>query len=216
MTSSFLYPFLEAEERDAGPLMADLAASADAKAAISRRLRTDTLRDQADALSATAAALAEVFARGGRLLVVGNGGSSTDAAGIAGLFTSPPTGAPLPARSLVTDPAVLTALANDVGFDVVFARQVLAYGRRGDALLGISTSGGSVNVLRAFAAARSAGLITVGVAGYGGGALKDSPDVAHCLTVSSDSVHRTQEAQAALVLALWSRVQDALERSVSG
>ncbi|MDP9435934.1 MAG: SIS domain-containing protein [Actinomycetota bacterium] len=215
MTGSFLYPFLDAEERDAAPLLADLAASADAKAAVSSRLRVETLERQARTLDAAADALADVFTRGGRLLVAGNGGSSTDAAGIASLFAAPPYGGPLPARSLVTDPAVLTALSNDVGFDVVFARQVLAFGKAGDALLGVSTSGGSANVLRAFAAARGAGLLTLGLAGYGGGAMAASGDVDHCLVVSSDSVHRTQETQAALAVALWRRVQDRLAKAVA-
>lgn len=215
MSGSFLYPFLEAEERDAAPLLDDLAVSADAKAASSRSLRTQTLDDQAAVLDAAADALADVFAHGGRLLVAGNGGSSTDAAGIAELFAAPPHGRPLPARSLAADTAVLTALSNDIGFDVVFARQVLAYGRAGDALLGVSTSGGSANVLRAFAAARGAGLVTLGLAGYGGGAMAASGDVDHCLVVSSDSVHRTQETQAALALALWRRVQHRLEGGVA-
>lgn len=212
MSGSFLYPFLEAQERNAGPLLVDLAASADAKARGSTQLRADTLQAEAEQLDKAAEALAGVFARDGRLLVIGNGGSSTDASAIASLFTSPPTGQPLPARSLVAEPAVLTALANDVGFEVVFARQVSAHGRRGDALLGVSTSGGSANVLRAFRAARDVGMVTVGLAGYGGGAMGNSPDVQHCLAVGSDSVHRTQETQAAVVLALWRRVQDLLGR----
>jgi D-sedoheptulose 7-phosphate isomerase len=215
MTGSFLYPFLDAEERDPLPLLADLAASADGKARTSAELRQDTLQSQAATLAATADTLADVFARGGRLLVAGNGGSSTDAAGIAHLFAAPPHGRPLPARSLATDTAVLTALSNDVGFDVVFARQVAAFGRAGDALLGVSTSGGSANVLRGFAAARAAGLRTLGLAGYDGGAMASSGDVEHCLVVRSDSVHRTQETQAAVALALWRGVQERLERTAS-
>lgn len=212
MTSSFLYPFLEPAQTDAGALLADLAASAEAKARLSRQLQVATLAGQADRIDAAARALGAVFRAGGRLLIIGNGGSATDAAGMAAMFSTPPTGIPLPARSLVTDPAVLTALANDVGFDVVFARQVLALGASGDALLGISTSGGSTNVLRAFTAARAAGMLTVGLVGYGGGAVASSPDVQHCLSVSSDSVHRTQETQAALAAELWRGVQQHLER----
>jgi len=213
MTSSFLYPFLGAEEADAGALLDDLASSADAKARISMQLRHSSLAAQEPRIDAAALALCEVFRAGGQLLVIGNGGSSTDAAGVAALFSTPQAGQPLPARSLVTDTAVLTALSNDVGFDVVFARQVLAHGRAGDALLGISTSGGSTNVLRAFTAARGAGMLTLGLVGYDGGAIGTATDVQHCLTVSSDSVHRTQETQAALSAALWRRVQQHLERA---
>ena len=213
MTSSFLYPFLGAEESDSAALLDDLARSADAKARISMQLRQSSLAAQEPSIDAAALALCEVFRTGGQLLVIGNGGSSTDAAGVAALFSTPRTGRPLPARSLVTDTAVLTALSNDVGFDVVFARQVLAHGRAGDALLGISTSGGSTNVLRAFTAARGAGMLTVGLVGYDGGAIATASDVQHCLTVSSDSVHRTQETQAALAAALWHRVQQHLEEA---
>jgi len=213
VTSSFLYPFLGSEETDAGSLLADLAASAEAKAGLSMQLRRSSLAAQESRIEAAALALAAAFRSGGQLLIVGNGGSSTDAAGVAALFSTPLTGVPLPARSLAADTAVLTALSNDVGFDVVFARQVLAHGRAGDALLGISTSGGSTNVLRAFTAARGAGLLTLGLVGYDGGAIATSPDVQHCLSVSSDSVHRTQETQAALAAELWSRVQQHLERA---
>lgn len=213
MTGSFLYPFLDAQERDPGALLADLAASAEAKAGLSRQLRQTTLAEQAGRTQAAARALADVFARGGRLLVAGNGGSATDAAAVAALFSAPPHGRPLPARSLAADTAVVTALANDVGFDVVFARQVLAVGRPGDAVLGISTSGGSQNVLRALEAARGAGMLTLGLVGYGGGAIGTSPAVQHCLAVSSDSVHRTQETQAAVATELWRQVQHQLEET---
>ena len=100
--------------------------------------------------------MAERFDAGGRLFAFGNGGSSTDAAGIVSLFSQPPSGRPLPARSLVADHAVLTALANDVGYELVFSRQLISTARAGDIALGLSTSGGSVNLLRAFAEARAA------------------------------------------------------------
>lgn len=207
MTGSFLYPFLGAEEHDAGPLLADLARSAAAKAVASLLLREQTRDEQRPVLETVAALMVERFAAGGRLLLMGNGGSCTDAASAAMLFTAPPWGVALPALSLSADSAVLTALANDVGFELVFARQVQAYARRGDILLGISTSGGSANVLRAFAASRGKGLLTVGLSGYAGGAFATSPDVEQCLSVGSDSVHRTQETQAALLHALWCEVQ---------
>ena len=105
---------------------------------------------------------------------------------------------------------MLTALGNDVGFDLVFARQLIAHAREGDIAVGMSTSGSSRNVIIAFTEARRRGLLTIGLAGYDGGEMAASPDVDHCLVVSSDSVHRVQEAQAAVSFALWSAVQDRL------
>ncbi len=104
---------------------------------------------------------------------------------------------------------MLTALANDVGFELVFARQLIAHARPGDIAIGFSTSGGSVNVLRAFEEARRRGLLTIGLCGYDGGAMAASDDIDHCLVVRSDSVHRIQETQAALIFELWSIVQRA-------
>ena len=127
----------------------------------------------------------------------------------------PIVGTPCRARSLVADSSVLTALANDVGFELVFSRQLIAHARADDIALGFSTSGGSQNVLRAFAEARARGLLTVGMCGYDGGAMATSGDVEHCLIVRSDSVHRVQETQQALLHALWSAVQRALERTVA-
>lgn len=209
--SDFLYPFLEAGEGDAGALLGDLAASAVAKGIESTRLRAATLEAAVAGLASAAAAMADRFAAGGQLFTFGNGGSATDAASLARLFTGPPSGRPLPARCLVDDVAVLTALANDVGFDLVFARQLIAHARPGDIALGISTSGTSANLLVAFAEARRRGLLTVGLAGYGGGEMAASDDVAHCLVVRSDSVHRVQETQAALGVELWRAVQRHLE-----
>jgi D-sedoheptulose 7-phosphate isomerase len=141
------------------------------------------------------------------LLAFGNGGSATDAEGAVSLFRNPRRGRPLPAMSLVDDRAVLTALANDIGFEVVFSRQIIAHGRAGDIAVGFSTSGGSQNVLRALEEAWRRGLMTVGLSGYDGGAMAASEAVGYCLVVRSDSIHRIQEAQDALVLQLWSTVQ---------
>jgi D-sedoheptulose 7-phosphate isomerase len=193
-----------------GSLLADLAASARAKALESATTRECTLGQLADRLDAVADAMTDAFASGGRLFCFGNGGSATDAAGLKALFATPHRGRPLPARSLVADPAVLTALGKDVGIDVVFARQLIAHGRAGDIALGLSTSGGSTNVLRAFGQGRRLGMLTVGLAGYGGGAMATCLDLDHCLPVDGQSVHRTQEAQSAVAHALWARVQQRL------
>jgi D-sedoheptulose 7-phosphate isomerase len=210
--TDFLYPFIEGDERDAGPLLLDLARSAASKHELSIGLRTATMAGAAETLATVADAMAKAFAAGGRLFSFGNGGSATDAASMAALFARPPSGRALPARCLADDPAVLTALANDVGFDLVFSRQLIAYATAGDIAVGLSTSGSSRNLLVAFAEARRRGLVTVGLAGYDGGEMATSADVEHCLVVASDSVHRVQEVQASLAFALWEAVHARLGR----
>jgi D-sedoheptulose 7-phosphate isomerase len=219
--SDFLYPFLEpgsSPEVDTSEvdtslvdaLLVDLAASARDKATASNALVVRTLGDQEVRLAEVATVMVERFARGGRMFTFGNGGSSTDAASMAVLFASPPSGAPLSARPLVTDSAVLTALANDVGFELVYSRQLIAHAERGDIAVGFSTSGNSRNLLCAFGEARRRGLMTIGFAGYDGGDMRRCGDVEHCFVVASDSVHRVQETHGALAFALWSAVQHRL------
>ena len=209
--TGFLYPFIEAEERDPARLLSDLAASARKKMEESCRLRGTTLQDCESLMAAAAAGMADRFRHGGRLFAFGNGGSATDADGTVALFRDPPAGRPLPARSLVADPAVLTALANDVGYDLVFSRQIIAHAHAGDIAIGFSTSGGSVNVIRAFEEASRRGLLTIGLCGYDGGAMASSAALDYCLVVRSDSVHRIQEAQDAAALGLWRAVQGRLD-----
>jgi D-sedoheptulose 7-phosphate isomerase len=205
--ADFLYPFLGEDGADPAALLEDLTASAITKAAASAALQATTLAAIAGDLSAAAADMAARFEGGGRLLTFGNGGSATDAAGLSALFAGPPAGPALPARCLAEDPAVLTALANDVGHELVFARQLVAHASPDDIALGISTSGGSTNVLVAFEEAARRGVLTVALVGYGGGELARSPHVRHCLVVDADSTHRVQEAQAAIGFALWAAVQ---------
>lgn len=205
--TSFLYPFIDAEERDASSLLADMALSAQAKMGESRGIRAATIEQCAGVVAAAGGAMANCFGAGGRMFAFGNGGSATDAESAVALFLHPPSGRALPAVSLVDDRAVLTALANDIGFDVVFSRQIIAHGKAGDIAVGFSTSGGSRNVLRGLEEASRRGLVTVGLCGYEGGAMAASDAVAHCLLVRSDSIHRIQEAQDALMLQLWSTVQ---------
>jgi len=204
--TDFLYPFIEGDERDSAALLTDLAASARAKATQSRELRSTTLERSHPDLQRAGTAIAERLRGGGRVYTFGNGGSATDAAGLAALFRAPPWGRPLPARSLVSDEAVLTALGNDVGFDLVFARQIIAHGRAGDIAVGISTSGSSSNLIAAFAEAARRRLLTVGVAGYDGGQMAQA-GLDHCLVVEADSVHRIQETEAAVMFELWAIVQ---------
>ncbi|MDP9386581.1 MAG: SIS domain-containing protein [Actinomycetota bacterium] len=208
--TDFLYPFIEQEEHDATTLLADLARSAEAKWRQSTALRTATLAATDAQVRTVAAAMAERFAAGGQLFAFGNGGSATDADAFTRLCTQPPSGDPVPARSLAFDQAVLTALSNDIGFDVVFSRQLIAYARSGDIAVGFSTSGNSDNLLMAFAEAKRRGMLTVGLAGYDGGRMGASDDVDHCIVVRSDSVHRIQESQAAVAAALWGAMQTEL------
>lgn len=211
--TGFLYPFLESEERDSSSLIVDLVASARAKMDVSRILRAATLERCADTVRRAGEAMADRFLRGGRLFAFGNGGSATDAEGTVELFRNPPSGRPLASMSLVDDRAVLTALANDVGFELVFSRQIIAHAREDDIAVGFSTSGDSVNVLRAFEEASRRQTLTVGLCGYEGGTMASGDVVDHCLVVRSDSVHRIQEAQDALMLQLWSTVQHCLTES---
>jgi D-sedoheptulose 7-phosphate isomerase len=208
--TNFLYPFIDAEEEDPQSLLADLAASAQAKAAESLALRRSTLDANADLLQAAATEMARRFGAGGRLFTFGNGGSCTDSTTLARLFARPPLGRPLPAWSLAADQAIMTALGNDVGFELVFARQLIARAKAGDIAIAMSTSGGSPNLLTALAQARERGLYTVGFAGYDGGAFVNNPNVDACFVVRSQSVHRIQESQALVGYQLWMAVHDRL------
>jgi D-sedoheptulose 7-phosphate isomerase len=210
-TTDFLYPFIEGDETDSTSLLEDLTRSAEGKWRQSAALRIETMARCQAQLQETATAMAGRFAAGGRLFTFGNGGSATDAEAVAHLYTQPPYGRPLPARSLAEDQAVMTALGNDVGFDLVFSRQLIAHGRAHDVAMGFSTSGNSENLMRAFAEARKQGMLTVGVSGYDGGRMAaEGTPVEQCLVVRSDSVHRIQESQAALNHGLWAAVQEAL------
>ena len=212
--TGFLYPFIDEEERGAGRLLTDLAASAQSKFDESRRLATLTVTAAGGVLERAGQVMASRFARGGRLYTFGNGGSAADADAAADLFRRGRPARGLPAASLVDDRGVLTALANDVGFDLVFSRQLIAHARPDDIALGFSTSGDSINVLHAFAEARRRGLATIGLCGHGGGAMAVSDDVDHCIVVRSDSVHRVQETQQVLVFELFEIVHAHLERGM--
>jgi len=214
-STGFLYPFIDAKERDSGTLLTELAASARAKAAESAALQRTTLAENADQVAACGAAMAERFADGGRLYAFGNGGSSTDCATFAALFANPPAGSlparrGLPALSLAADQAVVTALGNDVGFDLVFSRQIIAYASPQDIAVAFSTSGNSRDLMTALREARGRNLLTVGFAGYDGGEMATSDLVDYCFVVRSQSVHRIQESQALLGYQLWSATQRAL------
>ena len=206
-----LYPFLYGGGSDKTSVLDAAAESARQKVVEIVKLRREVGAAQGAAVAACAVRLAEAFAAGGTLLAFGNGGSSTDAQDIVHTFIDPPVPAdPLPALGLTSDVAVITALSNDVSFEVVFARQVRAFGRPGDIAVAISTSGGSPNVLLAIEEAQRAGLVTVGLAGYGGGRMAELTSLHHLFAVPSSSVHRVQEVQTTLYHVLWEATQAAL------
>ncbi|NTU81359.1 MAG: SIS domain-containing protein [Chloroflexales bacterium] len=167
-------------------------------------LRRATLEREGERIVAAGVAMARAFAAGATLLAFGNGGSATDAQDLVADLLDPTLSGrrPLPAIALTDDIAVVTAVANDVGFENVFARQVIAFGRTGDIAVGISTSGGSANVLAALAQARGRGLLTICLVGYDGGKAAGMAAIDHCIVVPGDHIPRIQEAQATVYHAL--------------
>lgn len=208
-----LYPFLRAAPSVGdSDLFDDLRRSASEKFAEVGELRASVVQRDADRIVACADEMARLFAGGGRLFAFGNGGSSTDAQSLVSAFCHPGAGTPcLPAFALANDVAVVTALANDVSFDVVFSRQLAALGRAGDIAVGLSTSGGSENVLAAFTVARRTGMLTVGLAGYDGGRMALADTIDHLFVVPSASVHRIQEAQTTVYHLIWATTVQQLQ-----
>jgi len=207
-----LYPFLHGERKSPDKLEAALLLSIGEKARESRETNARFFEGEADRLVAAARAVANVYRGGGRLFSMGNGGSSCDASHVAVEFVHPITvGRPaLAAVNLVADLAMISAVGNDVGFDQIFVRQIIAQGRRGDGLIGISTSGNSGNLIAAFAKAKEMGLVTIGLAGGDGGRMKTCGAVDHCLVVPTSSIHRIQECHVAAYHILWDLVHTLL------
>ncbi|MGH2761651.1 MAG: SIS domain-containing protein [Thermoleophilaceae bacterium] len=204
--SSFLYPFLAERETDLERVVEDVRGSVSMKAGDVGRLREQTLTENRDTLTRAAEALGGC----GTLLALGNGGSATDAMDVVADFRAAPQGwAPRPALDLTEDAAILTAVANDIGTAAIFQRQVIAYGREGDALLALSTSGGSENVLAALAEARRRGMATVAMVGYDGGRVAAERLADHVVVSRSEHVPRIQEAQASAYHALRELVEAA-------
>jgi len=202
-----LYPHLApavAPQRPAAMAEA-LLESVRQKAADSVQVKARFFADNAASIVEAAQMIAHCYRAGGRLYTMGNGGSSCDAAHLAVEFQHPITaGRPaLPAVNLSQDMAMITAVANDVGFVHVYTRQVLAHLGERDCLVGISTSGNSDNLLAGFAAAKRQGAVTLGLAGGEGGRMRASADVDLCLVVPTDSIHRVQETHVALYHILW-------------
>jgi D-sedoheptulose 7-phosphate isomerase len=197
--ASFLYPFLGNGLRNGADPGAEVAASIRAKAAEDARLRQRVAAAESGRIAEACLAIGAALKRRGKLLIFGNGGSATDANDWAYDCVQPPSGMrPIPAVSLSSEPAVLTAIANDVGIDAVFLRQLIAHARPEDVVIGISTSGGSRNLVAALEEARRIGSATIALLGYDGGevvrrGLADFPIVVPC-----DYIPRIQEVQASI------------------
>lgn len=197
--SAFLYPYLGPAQNDATLVVDDVAASVLAKARDGEALREQVAAEQSGAIAAAIVAMRARLAAGGRLLAFGNGGSATDANDfVLDCVLDAPGLPPLPAISLAAEPAVLSAIANDVGTELTFLRQLVAQARPNDVAFAFSTSGGSKNVVAALAEARKRGLLTVALLGYDGGEIVRHDLVDHAIVVRSDYVPRIQEAQAAI------------------
>ena len=206
-----LYPFLHGRKADAHAINAALIESVRQKAQHHQDVLASFFAKNGQYVVATAQTIADVYRRDGRLFSMGNGGSSCDAAHVAVEFLHPITaGRPaLTAIDLTCDSTMMTAIGNDVGFDHIFVRQIIAQGRPGDSLIGISTSGNSANLVKAFRKAKEIGLRTIGLTGNTGGEMARI-GLDHCLIVETDSIHRIQECHVAIYHILWDLVHTLL------
>jgi D-sedoheptulose 7-phosphate isomerase len=196
--SSFLYPFLDERESNLDAVLDDVRRSVRMKAQEVGALREQTLTDNADVLVDAADGLRASFAEGGKVLALGNGGSATDAMDVVADLRA----AGRAAIDLTEDPGILTAIANDIGVEAIFSRQVIAYGAPGDVVLALSTSGNSSNVIQALAEARRRGLVTIALVGYDGGQVASEELADHVVVTRSEHIPRIQEAQASAYHAL--------------
>lgn len=215
-----LYPFLAEgdrgrEQAEPGPVLEDVRQSTRKKARDVTELRAATWERHADDLVRMARILAGAFRDGGKVLAFGNGGSATDAHDLtADLNENAREDRPsLPALDLTRDRGVLTAVANDVAFESVFVRQVIAHGEAGDVAVGFSTSGESENVVRAFEQAADQGLRTLGFTGFDGGRMGEEEFLDVCVVAPSNYIPRIQEAHASAYHAVLSMTHAALDGS---
>jgi D-sedoheptulose 7-phosphate isomerase len=197
--SEFLYPFLGREKQANTNLVAEVASSILMKAHDDAGLREQLAQEEAEQIGSAALAIHERLRRGGKIIVFGNGGSATDANDFAIDCVLPPPGyQSVPAVSLSLEPANITAVANDIGSDAIFLRQLIAQARPEDVAIGISTSGGSRNIIAALEEARKRNLLTVALLGYDGGEIKRKRLADFPVVVSCDYIPRIQEVQASI------------------
>jgi D-sedoheptulose 7-phosphate isomerase len=197
--AAFLYPFLGGAAPEAAGIAGEVEASIRQKSVDAEVLRERVACSECGAIARAVTVVAGQLALGGRLLLFGNGGSATDATDWALDCIMPPAGlAPIPALSLAAEPATISAIANDVGREFIFLRQLIAHVRPHDVVIALSTSGGSANVIEALAEARKRGNCTIALLGYDGGEIGRRGLADHAIVVRSDYVPRVQEAQAAI------------------
>ncbi len=195
--TEFLYPFLGHSRQETSAVVEDVAASIKMKVHDDTMLRTRLATEEAERLSNAAMAIHERLEQGGKLILFGNGGSATDANDWAMDCVMPPAGhRAIPAISLAMEPAIITALANDVGTEVIFLRQLIAHARSEDVAIGISTSGGSRNIIMALEEARKRHLLTGALLGNDGGEIARRGLADFPIIVRSDYIPRIQEVQA--------------------
>jgi D-sedoheptulose 7-phosphate isomerase len=197
--AGFLYPFLGQKKQETESILDEVANSIRMKVQEDARLRSQVAAEQSDKIAGAALAISDRVRRGGKLILFGNGGSATDANDWAIDCVAPPSGyTPIPAVSLGFEPANITALANDVGTEVIFLRQLMAQAQPEDIAVAISTSGGSKNVIAALEEARKRSLLTVALCGYDGGEIARRALADQTLIVRSDYIPRIQEVQASI------------------
>lgn len=197
--AGFLYPFLGKGQGETRDLAGDVSSSIIMKVADDARLRARVAGEESENIREAILAIHHRLVRGGKLILFGNGGSATDANDWAMDCVDPPPGyRRIPAISLSMEPANVTAIANDVGTDVIFVRQLIAHARAEDVAIAISTSGGSRNVIAALEEARKRKLLTVALLGYDGGEIKRRGVADHFVVVQSDYIPRIQEVQASI------------------
>jgi D-sedoheptulose 7-phosphate isomerase len=197
--AGFLYPFLGKDKQQIGDVISDVAASIQLKASDDAELRERVAQEESEKIGNAAVAIQERIRRGGKLIIFGNGGSATDANDWALDCVMPPRGyKPVPAISLSLEPANISAIANDVGTELIFLRQLIAQAQPNDIAVAISTSGGSRNIVMAMEEARKRGMLTVGLLGYDGGEILRRGLADFPLIVRSDYIPRIQEVQASI------------------
>jgi D-sedoheptulose 7-phosphate isomerase len=197
--SGFLYPFLGTQKQETADTAGEVAASILMKVQDDSKLRAQAAQEETEGIANATVAIHERLQRGGKLILFGNGGSATDANDFAIDCVLPPPGyRSIPAVSLSLEPANITAVANDIGTDAIFLRQLIAQARPEDIAIGISTSGGSRNIIAALEEARKRNLLTVALLGYDGGEIKRKHLADFPIVVNCDYIPRIQEVQASV------------------
>jgi len=209
-TLSGLYPFLDENKKDISTEF--LLSSIHEKVADSIKAKQTFFQNNDHKILQITQIIAKCYQQNGHLFAMGNGGSSCDAAHITTEFMHPVTTGrkALGCTNLSADIATMTAVANDVGNEHIFLRQLLCLAKEGDVLIGFSTSGNSKNLIKAFVQAKEMGLSTIGFSGQTGGEMAKCDSVDICLTVKTDSIHRVQESHLTTYHILWDLVHSLL------